>query len=292
MYANTGYLYKKDVDLEDLSKPLIVENCGTYRLHTIPLLKTERPCGRRDYQLIYIASGKAHFVFDEIDHTLCPGHMILYCPHIPQHYIYYGRDVPEVYWVHFTGSAVSSILKKHGLFTKTAVLYTGTSPEYPRLFRQMIQELQTCPPSFEDLTSLLFEQILLLAHRHSSGSFTMNTQLQEEMEAAVEYFNENFYKPMNIAQYARTHNMSISWFIRSFKQYTGMPPIQYVTSVRIANAQTLLESSDYTVKEIAAVTGYDNPLYFSRLFKKYTGTSPIQYRKDSAATKKETREQD
>lgn len=291
MYANTSYLHKKDIDLEDLSKPLIIENCGTYRLHTIPLLKTQRPCGRRDFQLIYIASGKAHFMFDHIDHILTAGHMILYRPGMPQHYVYYGRDVPEVYWVHFTGNAAADLLESHGLFTKTSVLYTGTSPEYPRLFRQMIQELQTCRSSFEDLICLLFRQILLLTHRHNSTAFSMNTKLQEEIEAAAEYFNENFYKHMNVAQYARTHNMSVSWFIRSFKQYTGMPPIQYVTSVRIANAQTLLESSDYTVKEIAAVTGYDNPLYFSRLFKKYTGTSPLQYRKDSAATKKETRDQ-
>ena len=62
-----------------------------------------------------------------------------------------------------------------------------------------------------------------------------------------------------------------------------MPPMQYILSIRIANAQNLLETTAYTVSEIAAIVGYDNPLYFSRLFKKQLGMSPTEYRKRQAA---------
>jgi len=55
--------------------------------------------------------------------------------------------------------------------------------------------------------------------------------------------------------------------------------MQYILTARIANAQSLLESSDYTVSEIASIVGYNNPLYFSRIFKKQTGLSPMDYRK-------------
>ncbi len=73
--------------------------------------------------------------------------------------------------------------------------------------------------------------------------------------------------------------MSTSWFIRSLKQYTGMTPVQYIILIRIAKARTLLESTDYSINEIASIVGYDNPLYFSRIFKKHTGSSPANYRK-------------
>ena len=43
-------------------------------------------------------------------------------------------------------------------------------------------------------------------------------------------------------------------------------------------ARELLSASSYNVSEIAAMVGYDNPLYFSRLFKKTAGISPREYR--------------
>ncbi len=59
-----------------------------------------------------------------------------------------------------------------------------------------------------------------------------------------------------------------------------MTPMQYIISVRMTHAQQLLSTTDYTITEISAVVGYDNPLYFSRLFKKQIGLSPTDYRKN------------
>ena len=56
-------------------------------------------------------------------------------------------------------------------------------------------------------------------------------------------------------------------------------PMQYIQSLRMANAQNLLESTEYNITEIAEAVGYDNPLYFSRLFHKHMGMSPSEYRK-------------
>ncbi len=83
-----------------------------------------------------------------------------------------------------------------------------------------------------------------------------------------------------IDQYAASIHRSTAWFIRNFKHYTGMTPMQYIISVRMTHAQQLLSTTDYTITEISAVVGYDNPLYFSRLFKKQIGLSPTDYRKN------------
>ena len=60
--------------------------------------------------------------------------------------------------------------------------------------------------------------------------------------------------------------------------------MQYILSLRLANAQSLLDTTDYTVTQIAALVGYENPLYFSRLFKKHLGMSPQTYRNRRRST--------
>lgn len=99
------------------------------------------------------------------------------------------------------------------------------------------------------------------------------------MDTATSYFNENYNRDINIEEYAISRGMSVSWFIRNFKNFTGTTPMQFITSIRITNSQMLLETTNYAVNEIARIVGYDNPLYFSRLFHKQKGYSPSEYRK-------------
>lgn len=281
MYTNSAFFNNSQISFKDNSKPLIVSSCGTYRLSNITQLPTLRPKGRPDYQLLYVAAGKAHFYFDSKEEIVSAGHMVLYYPKEPQKYVYYGTDKTEVYWVHFTGGKVKEILSNYHIPSDKHVIFSGTSAEYQWLFRQMIQELQMCRPGYEELLTLMLRQIFLLIDRQLQEK-KGNSYIQEEIEKATYYFNENYHKDISIEEYAASRHVSTCWFIRSFKHYTGMTPMQYILSIRIANAQNLLETTGYTISEIAAIVGYDNPLYFSRIFKKQKGLSPKEYRTTSS----------
>lgn len=80
MYTNSAYLHNSLLDIVDKSRPVIVTSCGTYKLYTQKEFTTYRPKGRKDYQLIYVAAGKAHFEIDGDEEILCPGNMVLYRP--------------------------------------------------------------------------------------------------------------------------------------------------------------------------------------------------------------------
>lgn len=67
MYFNSGYLNNLRLDFKGYTKPLVVGSCGTCRLKKRPMLPTYWKKGRRDYQILYVASGKAHFWFNGIE---------------------------------------------------------------------------------------------------------------------------------------------------------------------------------------------------------------------------------
>lgn len=278
MYYNTGYVNGYDIEIENNSNPLFVSGCGNYRLLKRSVMSTVRPMGRKDYQLLYISSGKAYFEIDGTMQEVESGSAVVFLPFEPQKYIYYLKDHPEVYWVHFSGSRADEFLREAG-FDEQKILYVGTSFDYINILKQLIIELQVKRPCCEEILSTSLSQLFWLFKRARMEIPYKNIKVKKEIENAIHYFNENFSQKITVEEYAKNQHISICWFIRSFKSYTGLPPMQYITSIRIQKAKELLESTMYTVSEIGAIVGYENPLYFSRIFKKQTNKSPMEYRK-------------
>ena len=128
MFMNVAYLNNSTSTVVDNTKPLIVTSCGNYRVKNRSEVVTHRPKGRKDYQLLYIASGKGHFFIHGEEKTVSAGNIIVYLPDQPQEYVYYRADQTDVYWVHFTGNEVEEILKYYNINLQNNILYIGTSP--------------------------------------------------------------------------------------------------------------------------------------------------------------------
>ena len=283
MYINVAYIDDENPNVEDLSVPVKINNCGYYRVHTGLVIETPHPEGRNDYQLLYIAAGKGYFYFkgSETPTVVTKGHMVLFRPKEPQVYNYYVEDKTEVYWVHFTGWKIEQYLDSYELPKEENVFFTGVSPDYPWIYNQIIREMQLKRANYDDIIKLYLHHILLTINRYIKESQQTSNETINDIERAVHYFNDNYTKPISIEQYAEEHLMSANWFIHSFKSVMKVPPMQYITNLRIAAAKGYLDNSNKTINEIAAAVGYDNALYFSRVFKKRTGMSPSEYKNRS-----------
>ena len=87
MLIHAAYLRNSKSPIVDQSTPPLVTSCGNYRLKNCEKIVTHRPNGRKDYQLLYIAAGKAHFYFNGTEKIVSAGNMVLYFPDQPQEYI-------------------------------------------------------------------------------------------------------------------------------------------------------------------------------------------------------------
>ncbi len=284
MYADVAYVSETN----DLTQPLYVKSCGYYRFYSLKSTTSERPTGRSDFQLLYVASGKTHFFFDSKEVILAEGSFVLYRPGQPQKYTYYAYDKPEVFWVHFSGSEAEDILTRYGLGNRT-IFQTSPSNDLNNLFFLLIHESQQLEGHYNRLAPLLLRSIFLLAAKGFSQNDTdfdqpvpppdQGNTPQNEVVRAIQYFNTNYMNDINIEQYAADNHMSPGWLIRIFKKHIGVTPRQHIISARITHAQTLLENTEMSISEISATVGYDDPRYFCRIFKKQTGFSPLEYRK-------------
>lgn len=86
-------------------------------------------------------------------------------------------------------------------------------------------------------------------------------------------------KAVTLAAVARRFGLSPYYLSRAFRRETGFTFTEYVSAVRLKEAQRLLRETDARVVDIAALVGYRNLSHFGRAFRRFAGCSPLQYRK-------------
>lgn len=65
---------------------------------------------------------------------------------------------------------------------------------------------------------------------------------------------------------------------RVFKSMTGQSPLEYMTTLRMAEAKRLLTTTNTPVTEIAYLLGYKSSAHFSNVFRQQTACTPSHYR--------------
>lgn len=82
-----------------------------------------------------------------------------------------------------------------------------------------------------------------------------------------------------IVDLARLVNLSSSRLGHLFRLQTGVDLHSFVRNSRLQKAAQLLQDTELSIKEIAALTGYQHASSFDRGFEKKFGAPPALYRK-------------
>lgn len=115
------------------------------------------------------------------------------------------------------------------------------------------------------------------AEESDSGTTPMKREGVEFVEKAMKITLNNLKDTdFTIDNLCREMGMSRTLFYVKLKTYTGKSPQDFVRTIRLEKASSLLRQG-HSVTEVSILTGFDNPKYFSTVFKKYFGISPSKY---------------
>ena len=98
-----------------------------------------------------------------------------------------------------------------------------------------------------------------------------------------EFLHRNFARNLTLGEIAWQVRKSEEYLARVFRKVTGQTVFDYLRTVRLEQAKTLLINSDKSLTEVAVLTGFSTLALFSRNFTQYVGESASHYRQQRAA---------
>ena len=153
----------------------------------------------------------------------------------------------------------------------------------PERFLRTMQEIMTLarqPGPVNPRSVLLFEDLLLQmceARRNEKRYIPHQAELLKEL---VQRISDNPEQDWSFEAEAQKCHVTLTHFRRIFKEITDLSPQQFLLQMRLSRAAELLKASSASIKEIAALSGWENVFYFSRLFRRKYHISPLQYRRE------------
>jgi AraC-like DNA-binding protein len=101
---------------------------------------------------------------------------------------------------------------------------------------------------------------------------------QELKEIIQDHIDTN----LSLKEISKNLEINPSYLSREFSKYfEDLSFGEYIRKQRIEKAKELMQTSKYSLTEIAYLTGFSDQSHFTRIFKKHTGKNPSSYKKNS-----------
>jgi len=242
-----------------------------------------QPGGRNDYYMMYLTGGTLSVATGDSGETvvLTPGHLFIIPPHTFFRYEPIGTDPIQYLWVHFTGYGAANLLTDCSLPLRMPC-NIGFPYEAEEKFHALFKAF-LCRDSCMDTATVsrlmdicvLFGRSLRMKKENTSSTVLKSSN---RLYVSLTYIHENLSGPLSISVLAEMENLGLTRYRTLFHEIMGISPLAYIKNLRIQQAVTLLQQTNFPIADIASSVGYEDPLYFSRVFRRTYGISPTEYR--------------
>ena len=108
----------------------------------------------------------------------------------------------------------------------------------------------------------------------------------QHVERITDYIAQHYREPLSIDGMASALKLHGKYLMRLFKRHSRMSVWEYVTRMRLANAQRLLLTSEMKIIDVALESGFGSLGPFYRAFAAYSAGAkrPLEYRRGVGTT--------
>jgi AraC-like DNA-binding protein len=232
--------------------------------------------GLRSYLLLYTNSGEGIIEYHSRRVSL-PEHcsVILDCNDLHSYYSAANQDW-ELYWIHFCGTGIDGYL--NNIMENWDVNTTDITKDFfQRIYDYCHRDLNISD-SIQCSTDIInvCSQFLISLRKGSQNSPIVKTPL---IRSAMSYMEEHIGDAFSLDELCSYLNISKFYLAHSFKTQTGFSPTEYLITLRLSNAKSMLRCTSIPIGEIAERCGFNSSSYFIQTFKKKEGITPLAYRK-------------
>ncbi len=271
-------------DLRPFSVPVIFKNSKFYYdrfLHDGSEIMTYGHYHNM-YEIYFLTKGICRYFIENKLFDVKAGDLVLIPKGIIHKTLYLGESTDR-HLINFSKSYIptSLAIDLKSLFSNN--IYRPDEnliPEITTLFEKIAMESE----AFDNFSNLLISGYMteLFTIILRNPSYKEPTSLSNiPIENATTYISSNYKKNIALEDMATMVGLSPSYFSRLFKNTTGFGFKEYLTLVRLKEAQSKLIHTDKSICEIAYECGFNDSNYFSSVFKDLNGLSPIKYRKQN-----------
>ncbi|MDF9799331.1 signal transduction histidine kinase/ligand-binding sensor domain-containing protein/DNA-binding response OmpR family regulator [Catalinimonas alkaloidigena] len=124
----------------------------------------------------------------------------------------------------------------------------------------------------------LREKFSALGEMLPSSEVANNTLDEAFLDKVTKVILDNISdQDFRLEQLLQEVGMSRSQFYRKINSLTGKNPSHFIRIIRLRYALDLLKKNQYSIKEIAYLSGFNSSAYFTKSFREHFGKAPNQY---------------
>ena len=180
-----------------------------------------------------------------------------------------------------SGCGKSTLIKLlNGIINRAnPIFHIGMNDQIVKHFGEMLDCARAQKSGFQAVLAGITMHTIGLIYSINKNQDYGSVSMQKIQEACV-LMRENIYDKFTPEDIAESINMSYSNFRKSFKQYTGIAPHQYMLQLKLSKIKDLLSSTEMSIQDIAMKLNFESADYFSYFFRSKTGINPLSYRKE------------